>query len=365
MLKRAALQIVTAREGWSDQIIAFLQEWSISDGHDSTHAPTARVAVASFSEDPRVQQIVQQALESPRTAASVREALLQAIGRLRQQPDVWVQPLAALLQQKDHAVQLHTIAALAASGTTQLNEHLAHLGRNPTTPDAVRLAAWMCLGEKGAALSDEAFSRLMNRVTAATAPLDRLAAARAVARAQLDRQQLNQVIDALPQAGPIELSTLIEAVGRAADADADAELLERFVVALEQSSAASSVSADQLRHILQTFPEQARASAEALLVKLQVSNRQVSERVQQVAKSLGEGDVEHGKAIFFSNGAACSACHAVNGEGADIGPDLSRIGAIRQRADLLEAILFPSASIMVNSRRFDFQCQAINFSDDN
>src|SRR5206468_12467762 len=37
-------------------------------------------------------------------------------------------------------------------------------------------------------------------------------------------------------------------------------------------------------------------------------------------------------------------CHTVQGEGGRVGPDLSRIGASRSDRDLLEAILFPSAS---------------------
>jgi cytochrome c oxidase cbb3-type subunit III len=38
------------------------------------------------------------------------------------------------------------------------------------------------------------------------------------------------------------------------------------------------------------------------------------------------GNVEHGKAIFAGKG-GCTKCHAVNGEGGTIGPDLSNIGA--------------------------------------
>jgi putative heme-binding domain-containing protein len=40
----------------------------------------------------------------------------------------------------------------------------------------------------------------------------------------------------------------------------------------------------------------------------------------------------------------CIACHRIGKEGETIGPDLSHIGATRTRADLLEAILMPSAS---------------------
>ena len=51
-----------------------------------------------------------------------------------------------------------------------------------------------------------------------------------------------------------------------------------------------------------------------------------------------------GREVFFGNRAACSTCHTIRSEGGHVGPDLSRIGAARNGRDLLEAILFPSAS---------------------
>ena len=55
-----------------------------------------------------------------------------------------------------------------------------------------------------------------------------------------------------------------------------------------------------------------------------------------------------GRKTFFSNRAACSACHKVAEQGGSIGPNLSQIGKIRKRRDLLEAIVFPSATIVNN-----------------
>src|SRR4029434_4513782 len=40
------------------------------------------------------------------------------------------------------------------------------------------------------------------------------------------------------------------------------------------------------------------------------------------------------------------ACHALGYLGGRIGPDLTRIGSIRSERDLVEAILFPSASFV-------------------
>ena len=42
---------------------------------------------------------------------------------------------------------------------------------------------------------------------------------------------------------------------------------------------------------------------------------------------------------------ACDACHIINGEGGEVGPDLSKIGAGRDRAYLRRAVLNPNADI--------------------
>jgi putative heme-binding domain-containing protein len=62
--------------------------------------------------------------------------------------------------------------------------------------------------------------------------------------------------------------------------------------------------------------------------------------------SLQGGDVRRGQAVFNSTKAACAACHAVGYMGGNIGPDLTRIGSVRADRDLLESIVFPSASFV-------------------
>jgi putative heme-binding domain-containing protein len=56
--------------------------------------------------------------------------------------------------------------------------------------------------------------------------------------------------------------------------------------------------------------------------------------------------VRRGQAVFNSTKTACVACHAIGYLGGNVGPDLTRIGGIRSERDLLEAIVFPSASFV-------------------
>jgi len=61
---------------------------------------------------------------------------------------------------------------------------------------------------------------------------------------------------------------------------------------------------------------------------------------------LKDGDIRRGQLIFNSQKAACSACHTVGYLGGKVGPDLTTIGQVRTERDLLESIVYPSASFV-------------------
>ena len=58
------------------------------------------------------------------------------------------------------------------------------------------------------------------------------------------------------------------------------------------------------------------------------------------------GDVQRGEALFREQRTACTQCHSVDGTASGIGPDLYAAGDKFARADLIQSILDPSASIM-------------------
>jgi putative heme-binding domain-containing protein len=58
-----------------------------------------------------------------------------------------------------------------------------------------------------------------------------------------------------------------------------------------------------------------------------------------------KGDSDRGEKLFWSKALNCSSCHKIGDKGTQIGPDLTTIGKLRPREDLLESILEPSRRI--------------------
>jgi putative heme-binding domain-containing protein len=58
-----------------------------------------------------------------------------------------------------------------------------------------------------------------------------------------------------------------------------------------------------------------------------------------------KGDPGRGETLFWSKALNCGSCHKIGDRGTALGPDLSAIGKLRGREDLLESILEPSRRI--------------------
>ncbi len=70
-------------------------------------------------------------------------------------------------------------------------------------------------------------------------------------------------------------------------------------------------------------------------------------------KPLAHRDFEKGKSWYSAS--TCNICHSINGDGGNIGPDLTNIGTRFTNNDLLEAILEPSNTISDQYAATEFQ----------
>jgi putative heme-binding domain-containing protein len=73
-----------------------------------------------------------------------------------------------------------------------------------------------------------------------------------------------------------------------------------------------------------------------------LSPAQRKELLSEMSKS---GNASRGREIFLRPAQICATCHAINGTGGKVGPDLSTVGAYMTPESLLESLLNPSTSI--------------------
>ncbi len=183
---------------------------------------------------------------------------------------------------------------------------------------------------------------LIGALDATNAPLDRSEAATALSRARLSQEQLLRLADALPAVGPMELPKLLlaftqttnETVGR------------RLVGALQGAGARSALRAEAVSACLAKYPTTVQAEAKPLLAGLNRNAAQERAHLDQLLAGLQAGNRDRGRRLFESAKTACSTCHQIGYVGGHVGPDLTKIGAIRTERDLLESVVYPSASFV-------------------
>jgi putative heme-binding domain-containing protein len=185
------------------------------------------------------------------------------------------------------------------------------------------------------------FQLLLEWVKEELPPLVRLDAADALGKSHLDTAQLKALTAAVSAGGVLEVPRLITAFEQASDE----EVGQLLITALTQSAGGKSVGSEVLTATLASYPQSVRDAAEPLLAARRQDAEKQKARLDTLTELLAGGEIQRGRELFFGNKKAiCATCHTVQGQGGQIGPDLSKIGAIRASRDLLEAVVFPSAS---------------------
>jgi putative heme-binding domain-containing protein len=224
----------------------------------------------------------------------------------------------------------------------QLHDQLAALADDEAQPAAVRLEALRAIVTRPPGLSGASFDFLVAQLDRKSPALDRLAAAEVLGRSRLDGAQALTVIDKVEGDPLIPPLVLLPALTDAASADPQAaERAAEYLLtsirrgwrpAEQELAAALKVlpagSADQVRALLAGRDQAARAKLDAF------------------RPLLDGGDPERGRAVFFGNKVACATCHRVGGRGGGgvVGPDLTKVGAVRGGGDILESVLLPSST---------------------
>lgn len=189
----------------------------------------------------------------------------------------------------------------------------------------------------------KSFLQLIESIGPDASPSRRQLAIAALGRPPLLPQEQVALAESTATLGPMELSGVLAILRPVHDESVNRGL----VTAIAASEQIDSLPASLLEDHFREHPATIKGLAEPLIAQLSgdaLKNRR--EHLQRLMEDMPEGDALRGFQVFRSSKAACSACHAVGYFGGKIGPDLTRINRIRTEQDLIEAIVYPSASFV-------------------
>ncbi|MBI3694674.1 MAG: c-type cytochrome [Acidobacteria bacterium] len=203
-------------------------------------------------------------------------------------------------------------------------------------------------------LDPASFEFLLQRLAPANDANLRQAAAGALGRAELNPEQLLHLAGGpLAHEDPLLIASLLEAFRKASSEGAGSALIAAL---LKSPVSIGEVAGKRLEQLLKNFSPSVQAGARPLFARLRQEQRGRIERLRKLEPLLtAGGDIGRGRRIFFGQKVACASCHTIGAEGGHVGPDLTAVGAIRSGHDLLEAIVFPSASFVPGFEAFNVE----------
>lgn len=345
VLKQTANWIIAHRKDWGADLAGYFEGQLKNAGASAAEKAATSDQLVKLAGSSAIQELLARLAGGSHTG--IVEAALGIMSRagLKETPASWVRAVVDVLKARQPATVSKAVSAAAAFPFKQLPQdlksELAAVVRSGDQPDATRLEALSAVGS-GAALDSETFQFVISHLGGSSGSSERRLSIAILTKTALTSDQLLNLCASVKSAAPLEIGQLLAIYEKGSEERVGRELL----AALKEARAIGSLTFDQVQRTFAKFPDGTRAQAKELFAALNVDATQQGARIEELLPKLQGGDVRRGQAIFNSTKAACSSCHAIGYLGGDLGPDLTRIGQVRTERDLLEGILFPSASFV-------------------
>ena len=337
-LMTAARRLLERHRNWAGEALPWLRKQLAANPFDDANGSALGSLLIAFQSDAAVRSLISELLDpATATSESTRAFLLNLLPSLtaRKPEAAWLRAIPHALT--NTALRVAALNVAVAYPKPEWTSTLATLADDASVPAPQRLLAAR-VSSRQPALSESVFALAVSALDSKAGPADRLGAVDLLARARLSPAQLRRLLEALRRGGAVAPDALLPALVRAADNETRAALADFFTTRLRSGWSPTRATLDQALAIFPTDPT-VRA---ALLAAWEQNNAAMLRRLDEFKPLLTGGDAERGREWFTT--ATCAGCHRIGERGGVIGPDLTRIGAIRSGGDLLESILYPSSS---------------------
>jgi putative membrane-bound dehydrogenase-like protein len=347
-LKETAWWIAGRHPEWGGALAGFFRQRLTAKDQSQDKEDLIR-RMARFASAAPVQLMLAERLQDSAEPPATRRLALRAMAEsgLKKIPDSWVAALTAILSGNDQEQIAEAVTAVRALANPKepakaLAEPLLKVAKNEKTPVNVRLTALAAMSGGLPEADPPLFAFLRAQLDPELPAATRSLSAEVLSHTHLTADQLVELAKELKSVGPMEMDRLLEAFAPCPEEKVGQEL----VAALKASPVRSSLRVETLKPRLAKFPASVQQMAQELYAALEADNAQQRAKIEQLLAAVKKGDVRRGQAVFNGAKASCASCHAIGYLGGNIGPDLTHIGKIRSERDLLESIVFPSASFV-------------------
>lgn len=335
--QRIALQTARPHPEWGDDLASQLQ---------------AKIAVAT-DQNTGLQHLFSQLLEQDAVANLATTILrgndqanqilvLKAIaeGDWKQPREAWIKPVAESMLAGHFDVARAAIAVAGRWPEADWLKGLRDVSEDQTRSADLRMDALASL--HAGAVQNETLTQLIRLYRDSTSPTESDRAAQIIGNARLSSDQLKMVTPLLANASPGQLRDLI----RPFQQQLPQSVADQFLAGVTGAAALLSLPEHELSDVIKRFPRESISRGNRILDDLKKHHQEKLGQLEKLRTRLTAGNARRGRTLFASEQAKCSSCHRVGELGQAVGPDLTTIGANRSATDLLESIVFPSASIV-------------------
>ncbi|MEX2260605.1 MAG: PVC-type heme-binding CxxCH protein [Bryobacteraceae bacterium] len=346
-LSNAALWVAGHHPDWSADIRQFLRTRLEKRSIGEEEAESLRRTVLPFCSDEGTQQMLVDLLVASSNDADRQVFLLDTMDRcsLEKMPASWIAQIRQLLDRSHVKVHARVVTLAGSRRILEAGGQLERIAGDQSQTPGVRVAALIALAAHRPGLADSGFRFLLETLRTDQDAEVRLSAAQALSKTNLSKEQLLALArDYLGQADPLVLPVLFNAFDHSREEHVARALVDAL---LNARAPLSGMAGERLEELLKNYSRSVQTAAKPLLDQVLNEKNSRAARLKELEPLLtAGGDIGRGRQMFFGKKVACSSCHTIGPEGGHVGPDLTSVGAVRSGLDILEAIVFPSASFV-------------------
>lgn len=349
VLKKTAGWIVGHNAAWGDALADFFRTRLRGNLDREQERADVQLQLAQLAKSVPIQTLLVASLTEAGVSLEARLVALRAMAAvgLPTTPPAFLDALAVVLADPNgnpailrQAITTTRALPMPKTGHAELSAVLSRLGRATKLPAELRVQALAIA--KPTVLEPALFDFLCGELEVTKPLLVRGAAADVLAKAPLTPTQQGALVDTIKNVGALEAPKLLPAFEKAPQE----ALGLKLVAALGQANGRSGLRAGVLKPLFAKYPPSVQQAGEALLASIDAEAAGQNAQTDRLLAASANGDIRRGQALFNSDKTACSLCHAIGYLGGRLGPDLTSIGKIRDDRELLEAIIFPSATFV-------------------